>query len=101
PQRVGLACEIHAVPGDATLRWPREGGQDPHEGRLARAIRSEQPEHAGAEVERDAAQRLDAATIPLVYAFDRKSHGFLAAMESLSNTVMQTDRLPVGTPASD
>ncbi len=79
--RVGLARDVGAVPRHASARRRRERREDAHERRLARAVGTEQPEHAGAEIERELRERPAAAGIALADTIDDELHGDLRERE--------------------
>jgi hypothetical protein len=60
PERLGLAHDIHPLEGDLPLRGPGDGGDELHQGGLARAVRAEQADHAGPELEREVVDGGDA-----------------------------------------
>jgi hypothetical protein len=65
PHALGVRDDVLSVERDAPRRRLEQSREDPHERRLARAVRTEQTEHARRDVEIDPLERGDGAGIDL------------------------------------
>src|SRR3954471_3936470 len=71
---LGEVLTAHSVPapGDRSACRAQQGGEDSQQRRLPRAVRSEEADHAGSELEADAVQRAEAAGVNLRHVADGK-----------------------------
>ena len=71
PKSIGIRSQVGAIPGHLAFGGTRDGGQNAHQGRLARAVGAEQAEDAGLQLKTEAAQRPYFAAITLTDILDR------------------------------
>ena len=72
PQRVGLAGDVLATPQHPPAAGLGQGGQHPHQGRLAGAIRPEQPDDPRRQHQPHVRDRLVPAAIAVAHRFQRQ-----------------------------
>ncbi len=65
PQHLAVGAGILPVPADAPLSWLQQGCDHAHQARLARAVGSHQPQHAGFAAQRQISQR---NVLPIAFA---------------------------------
>ena len=66
-QRIGLAGDVLATPGDAAAGGAAERGQHPHQAGLSGAVRPEQADDALAQRQADVGDRLVAAAVAVTH----------------------------------
>ena len=65
-----------------------EGGDGAHEGRLAGAVRAEEPEHAARDRQRDVTQRVHPVGVRLCEVLDPEFHGAMTGRSSVAVYVL-------------
>src|ERR1700678_1470841 len=73
-QSVRRLRDIHAIPKHASLRRPRNGRKNTHQRGLSGAVRTEQSDYAGHELESHVAQTPSLSAVTLTHPFNRKIH---------------------------